>query len=117
MRDQKVGNFTVAFLDLTVPVSGIPIQVSRTYDSRDKRVGDFGVGWTLGVKALRARASGVHGEGWQQTRTGGIFPQYCVVPTKPHVLTITLAERDDGAVPAGDLAAVPADHPDHRSRT
>ena len=89
VRDQKVGNFTVAFLDLTVPVSGIPIQVSRTYDSRDKRVGDFGVGWTLGVKALRARASGVHGESWQQTRSGGLFPQYCVVPTKPHVLTIT----------------------------
>jgi hypothetical protein len=27
--------------------------VTRTYDSRDKRVGDFGVGWTLDVKNIR----------------------------------------------------------------
>jgi len=37
----------------TIPVAGIPMQVIRTCDSRDKRVGDFGVGWTLGLKNIR----------------------------------------------------------------
>ena len=26
---------------------GLPITVVRTYDSRNKQMGDFGVGWTL----------------------------------------------------------------------
>jgi hypothetical protein len=38
------GNFTVSFTDLEVPVAGMPIRVTRTYDSRDKQPGDFGYG-------------------------------------------------------------------------
>ena len=37
---------------LALPVAGIPIQVTRTYDSRDKRAGDFGAGWTLDHKSI-----------------------------------------------------------------
>ena len=48
-RNLKVGNFTVSFSDLNIPVAGVPLEVTRTYDSRDKRAGDFGFGWTLGV--------------------------------------------------------------------
>ena len=40
----KVGNVTVSFTDLNIPVAGVPMEVTRTYDSRDKRVGDFGFG-------------------------------------------------------------------------
>ena len=29
----KIGNFTLSFTDLSIPVSGIPITLSRTYDS------------------------------------------------------------------------------------
>jgi hypothetical protein len=43
-RKMKVGHFTVSFRDLTIPVPGIPIQVVRTYDSRNKGFGDFGIG-------------------------------------------------------------------------
>ena len=46
--NQKVGLFTVSYNDVTVPVSGLAVQVVRTYDSRDKRMDDFGVGWSLG---------------------------------------------------------------------
>ncbi|MBI2378018.1 MAG: hypothetical protein HYV07_28715 [Deltaproteobacteria bacterium] len=49
----KVGIFTVSFNDLTIPVSGIPIKVTRTYDSRVKVKKDFGVGWELSVAAGR----------------------------------------------------------------
>src|SRR4029079_7510265 len=31
--DLKIGNFTLSFTDLSIPVSGIPITVTRTYDS------------------------------------------------------------------------------------
>src|SRR6185436_7216127 len=45
----KIGHFSLSFVDLDVPVAGLPIQVTRTYDSRDKRRGDFGIGWRLSL--------------------------------------------------------------------
>ena len=45
----KIGNFALAFEDLSVPMAGLPIQVIRSYDSRDSRVGDFGTGWSLAI--------------------------------------------------------------------
>ena len=41
-----------------------PITVTRTYDSRDKGKGDFGVGWRLDVQTLRLRTNRVLGTGW-----------------------------------------------------
>ncbi len=44
----KLGNFTLSFNDLTVPVAGIPITVTRTYDTLDSGTSeDFGYGWRL----------------------------------------------------------------------
>ena len=44
----KIGNFTLSFTDLSIPVSGIPIVVARTYDSLNTRFeGDFGHNWRL----------------------------------------------------------------------
>lgn len=51
----KIGNFSLAFNDLSIPVSGIPITIVRTYDSRDKGVGDFGLGWRLAIKSVELR--------------------------------------------------------------
>jgi hypothetical protein len=48
----KIGNFTLSFNDLTIPVSGIPITITRTYDSRNRTTGDFGAGWTLDIKDI-----------------------------------------------------------------
>src|SRR5262249_51354788 len=42
----KLGNFTLSFTDLSIPVSGIPITVGRTYDSLNAATrDDFGYGW------------------------------------------------------------------------
>jgi hypothetical protein len=57
----------LAFNDLSVSLAGLPIQVSRSYDSRDKRKGDFGVGWTLGIKNVRLEKSGIIGKAWVET--------------------------------------------------
>jgi RHS repeat-associated protein len=90
--EQKIGNFSLSFIDLNVPVAGLPIQVTRTYDSRDKRTGDFGVGWTLGVKNIRVEKMGIPGDGWEQTRSGGFLPTYCLQLTKPRFVTITFPD-------------------------
>jgi hypothetical protein len=41
----KLGNFSLSFTDLQIPVGGIPITVNRVYDTLDAaREGDFGPG-------------------------------------------------------------------------
>jgi RHS repeat-associated protein/uncharacterized repeat protein (TIGR01451 family) len=63
----KLGNFTVAFTDLTIPVSGIPIAVQRSYDTLDAdKQGDFGYGWRLsfGDPDLEVSLDPEAGTGW-----------------------------------------------------
>lgn len=91
-RNMKVGHFTLSFNDLTIPVAGIPIQVTRTYDSSDKRMGDFGVGWTLDLKNIRLQKNRHLGRAWDQSSSGGLFPTYCIDTTKPRVVTITFPD-------------------------
>src|SRR5205085_11207104 len=44
----KLGNLHLSFTDLTIPVAGIPITITRTYDTLNaSKQGDFGFGWTL----------------------------------------------------------------------
>jgi hypothetical protein len=46
----KLGNFTLSFVDLEVPVAGLPITITRTYDTLEAdREGDFGYGWRMDV--------------------------------------------------------------------
>jgi hypothetical protein len=55
-RNLKIGQFTISFNDVTVPAAGIPIQITRTYDSRAAAAGiqgDFGIGWTLDLLNIR----------------------------------------------------------------
>ena len=76
-----------------MPVAGLPIQVIRTYDSRDKGSHDFGFGWTLDLSNVRVQETGVLGENWQGTVTsGGFFDTYCISQTRPHLVTITLPD-------------------------
>jgi len=90
VRDNlKVGNFSVSFVDLEVPVAGLPIRVTRTYDSRDKGVGDFGFGWRLDLSTMRVGESRTPGLEWRGTASQGAFPTYCIPETRPHVVTVT----------------------------
>ncbi|MGH3861153.1 DUF6531 domain-containing protein, partial [Actinokineospora sp.] len=89
---QKIGNFTVSFVDLEVPLAGIPIQVVRTYDSREKRSLDFGYGWTVEVKQGSYRNNRPPGEGWRIVK--GFVPCQSVQETKPHLTTVRLSDRE-----------------------
>ncbi|MEM6468700.1 MAG: putative Ig domain-containing protein [Planctomycetota bacterium] len=43
-----VGNFTLPVTDLSIPLSGIPIEITRVYDTvAAKDGGDFGYGWRM----------------------------------------------------------------------
>jgi RHS repeat-associated protein len=89
---QKIGNFTVSFVDLEVPLAGIPIQVIRTYDSREKRSRDFGYGWTLEVRQGSYRNNRKPGEGWRIVK--GFVPCQVAQETKPHLTTVRLSDRE-----------------------
>lgn len=54
----KLGNFTLSFTDLEIPVSGIPISVTRTYDTLTANTrDDFGFGWRLEFRDTDLRTS------------------------------------------------------------
>ncbi|QDV24439.1 putative Ig domain-containing protein [Aureliella helgolandensis] len=44
----KLGNFRLSFTDMVIPVAGIPLEITRIYDTlQADREGDFGYGWRL----------------------------------------------------------------------
>jgi hypothetical protein len=102
--NMKVGNFSVSFVDLEVPVAGLPIRLTRTYDSREHQSGDFGFGWRLDVSRVQVSLAEQSGFGWYGTVAGIQFPTYCLQPTTSHPVTITLP---DGKVYEFDAAVSP----------
>jgi RHS repeat-associated protein len=53
-----LGNFTLQFTDLAIPLGGIPIRIDRVYDTLESHYeGDFGFGWRLGMQDARIRES------------------------------------------------------------
>jgi YD repeat-containing protein len=101
----KVGNFSLSFDDLTIPVAGIPITLTRTYDSRNKSNGDFGVGWTLAIKDLDVLESGILGSQWEQVETPGLFPKYTLQPKRPRFVTVRFP---DGRLDTFTLKVTPS---------
>ena len=86
-EDFKIGNFTLTFEDLNVALASLPITMNRTYDSRDKRRGDFGIGWNLGLRTVEVRTNRVLGTGWEVLGGGTGFQ---LNSTDDHLVTVTL---------------------------
>jgi hypothetical protein len=54
----KLGNFRLSFTDLAVPVTGIPISLTRTYDTLTaNQQDDFGYGWRMEFRDTDLRTS------------------------------------------------------------
>jgi RHS repeat-associated protein len=52
----KLGNYAVEFTDLSIPLAGIPITITRQYDTLNaNESGDFGYGWKLDIGEGRIR--------------------------------------------------------------
>jgi RHS repeat-associated protein len=93
VRDnQKVGHFSVSFVDLEVPVAGLPIRITRTYDSRDKARGDFGHGWRLSLSDVKIAEASNLGLAWTASTTPGGTPSYCLSLARSAVVTVTLPD-------------------------
>ncbi|MFT3791350.1 MAG: PASTA domain-containing protein [Rudaea sp.] len=101
MGQQKPGLFTLGYVDLNVAAAGTPITVTRSYDSRDKTIGDFGIGWRLGVNTMRVSQSTVQGNAW---RVLGGGTSYALVADRVHSVSVTLP---DGHVQTFDLRITP----------
>ena len=101
----KLGPQRVSFRDLSVGLPRFALEVTRSYDSRDARPGDFGVGWTLGLQNVRVQKSRRFDTGWAQQSTGGMLPTYLLRDTQPHVVTLTFP---DNRVYRFQAAATPA---------
>jgi len=88
--EKKVGNFSIAFEDLTVPMASLPVTVVRTYDSRNKQKGDFGIGWTMALKDIKIDENCAPGEHWKHEASGGILNRrYDLYETKEHTISVT----------------------------
>jgi RHS repeat-associated protein len=88
--ERKVGPFTLAFNDLTIPMSGLDLTLTRSYDSRDKSVGEFGYGWKMGMHSIALHENANQGTNWTMERSPGLIPQYSFNGSRPHTVTVTL---------------------------
>ncbi|WP_324725975.1 Ig-like domain-containing protein [Actomonas aquatica] len=114
--NMKIGAFSIAFEDLSVPTPGIPISITRTYDSRDQRVGDFGPGWWIAVGNVRVQKNRNLGTAWWQTPQSGDGIQfYDVLPIDERIVTIAMPDGETHRFRAGALVKNRPGDPDYRS--
>jgi len=91
--DLKLGRFSASWLDLEVPVAGVPMRITRTYDTQDRdAIGDFGNGWDLSVGNFTIQTNTELGLGPFESRTCGgafIFTLQCYTSTGERYVSIT----------------------------
>lgn len=51
----KIGQFSFSQQDMVLPVNGIPITVTRTYNSLNPNSGDFGYSWTFALNSMNVQ--------------------------------------------------------------
>jgi RHS repeat-associated protein len=100
--DMKLGDYTTRYHDMDVFLGGIPVEVWRSYDTKDRRQGEMGHGWRLELSSYRATPNGRLGHGgWSATPSGFPFTQLRFSSSKAHFVTVT---APDGATQVFDLA-------------
>jgi RHS repeat-associated protein len=83
----KLGNFNMSFTDLDLQLGGLPITITRTYDTLNADVqGDFGYGWSLDIATTEI--SVVIGNGANAQKG---FSRYEPIQDGTHI-TITLPD-------------------------
>ena len=95
----KLGNFTFTFVDLELPVSGMPITITRTYDTLRYRneQGGFGYGWTMDIANVKVdviqRAAVARSRSRCSTTTAFVF-------TLPDAANTASRSSPSGSTPA-----------------
>ncbi|NCS57186.1 MAG: RHS famlily protein, partial [Microcystis aeruginosa G11-04] len=71
--DLKLGNFQLSFTDLEIPVGGIPITLTRTYNTlNSNNKDDFGYGWRMEFRDADVRTSLPKDELYQELGFRGV---------------------------------------------
>ncbi|MBV9280517.1 MAG: Ig-like domain-containing protein, partial [Chloroflexi bacterium] len=89
--NNKLGRYVTTYQDLSVPVNGFQMEVKRSYDSYDHRIGDFGYGWRVSLSNFRTSANrqlGAGGWAMYDTLCFGICTT-AYRTTTPHYVTVT----------------------------
>ena len=102
--NMKIGVFSITLEDLSIPLSGIPIRVTRTYDSRRRNEAlDFGQGWSIDYQNVSVEESMEPTENWRtetlirQFKINGgsvSFQSQCTRDDFGKTVTITLPNDD-----------------------
>ncbi|MEM8960988.1 MAG: RHS repeat-associated core domain-containing protein [Acidobacteriota bacterium] len=91
--NMKIGNLALSFVDVAIPISGLSIELIRTYDSRQRLIeGDFGFGWDLTISNGQYRNNRLPGDGWAVQ--AGLLPCDTALETKTHLTTVRLSDRE-----------------------
>ncbi|WMS89223.1 putative Ig domain-containing protein [Pleionea litopenaei] len=92
----KLGVYTITLEDVNLPVAGIPIQVTRTYDSRRRNETlDFGKGWSIDYQNVRVQENQTLGFAWALNEySSGYFSRWCVEPVSNPMVTVRLPDGD-----------------------
>jgi len=114
--NMKVGAFTLAFEDLRIPSAGIPISITRCYDSRDTGMGDFGPGWKMAIANIRLQKSSNLGQTWWQTpQTGNGLQFYQVLPIQDRLISIVMPDGETHRFRTGAYVKLRDGDPDYAS--
>ncbi|SHH48966.1 intein C-terminal splicing region/RHS repeat-associated core domain-containing protein [Clostridium collagenovorans DSM 3089] len=89
----KIGHLSLGFQDITANLSGLNLSLNRNYDNRNKKNGDFGIGWTLGLDNIKFYERTKLGEGYEQIKQGSLLTTtYVVKETEPHDVMINYGD-------------------------
>lgn len=90
--EAKPGQFALSFRDAQVEVSGLPLSVTRSYDTRRKGESlDFGYGWSVAYQDIKIQTNGILGTGWEIRTVGSGFAQkICVFATGARIASVRL---------------------------
>ncbi len=94
--DMKLGHYSVTFEDVSIPMAGIPLRVTRTYDTRRRNDRlDFGYGWSVDYQNVRISESRRPGFSWvlEQERNG-FFANWCVRPNGDPIVAVSLPDGE-----------------------
>ncbi len=84
----KPGLARLRFVDLNIAGVGVDLCIIRSYDSQNKRKGDFGIGWAMGLNDFHIHESAPLGTGWSMSVTGGAFTIYRLNEDEPHYVVV-----------------------------
>ncbi len=82
----KLGAMNIGFTDFDISLGKLSLTVDRNYSSLNKSVGDFGYGWSMGLRSLKLYETNELYEGYDTQYLNYI--QRCIVETKPHKIII-----------------------------